>query len=232
MSGNEQDTICIKSSAAGNGLTSIIIGALLLVLGLVVIFLLPEGVFLLGVLLISLSIIALIIGAYKLGEPQYSMNITRQHIFYQNRKGHWHIEWENVQRIDVPRVYRGLEHVDLEMIGIRLKDPLQVLDNTSPRLITHLLMEQRPLLTKAMQNDACQSGKCYGDDLIDDTQFKTKEGRVLNGVAAMFANRMDKLANSLGYHIYISANDVDRNQQEFVTLLRECQQNVLENQIN
>lgn len=225
MSGNsqlQQDVIYIKSRAAGNGITSLLIAAILLAIGALAIYVLPANMFLLGVLILSGSIVSLVIGAYKLQEPKYSMEISKKHILYRNRKGSWIIDWDNIRRIDVPRLQRGLEHIDLELIGIRMKQPLLFMDNASPRLITYLLMEQRPLLVQAARQNDCQTGQCYGDDLIEDTKFKLDDGQVITGVNAMFANRMNKLNTALGYDVYIPVNDVDREPHEFVQLLRDC----------
>jgi hypothetical protein len=43
----------------------------------------------------------------------------------------------------------------------------------------------------------------------------------------MFANRMSKLRARLGYDIFVAATELDRQEQEFVDLLRQCQQRVL-----
>ncbi len=228
MSGNNSnsESIFIKSAASTNGMTTLLVGAIVALIGACIIILLPQLFFLVGILFLSGSIIAFVMGFYKLKEPKYSIELTREAIKYQHRKGTWLIEWDNVHRIDVPRIHKGLEHVDLEMVGIRLKQPESMLNNISPRLITHLLMEQRPLIAHlAMSN--CQSGQCYGDDIIEDTKFKCADGNLITGVSAMFANRMAKLQQGLGYDIYVSANDLDRDSQAFVNLLRKCHESVM-----
>ncbi len=229
MSGNNSntDSIFIRSSAATNGMTTLLIGALVACIGACLIIFLPTLFFLVGILFLSGSIIALVMGFYKLREPQHSIEITREAINYNHRKGKWSIHWNNIQRIDVPRIHKGLHHIDLEMVGIRLKQPEHVLDTISPRLITHILMEQRPLVAHlAMSN--CESGKCYGDDIIEDTKFKCSNGELITGVSAMFANRMAKLQQGLGYDIYISVNELDRDALAFVNLLRECHESVIQ----
>lgn len=223
-----QDTIKIRSSAANNGYTTIIVGACVAFVGTLIVTLLPKAFFLVGILFLSGSIIAFVMGFYKLREPTYSLEITKQAIIYHHRKGNWTIPWSNIQRVDVPRVHKGLQQVDLEMIGFKLRDPEHFLGDISPRLITHLLMEQRPLVAQIIASN-CDSGQCYGDDLIDDTKYKCTDERIITGVIAMFANRMRKLQQGLGYEVFVSANDVDRSAQEFVSLLRQCQESLLEN---
>lgn len=224
---NTQDAIYIRSSAATNGFTTLLIGAVVALLGTLIIAFLPALFFLVGILFLSGSIIAFVMGFYKLREPKHSLHIGKEAIVYHHRKGTWQIPWSNIQRIDVPRVHKGLEHIDLEMIGFRLRDPERFIANISPRLITHLLMEQRPLVAQIISND-CDSGQCHGDDIIEDTKYKLADGNMLTGVNAMFAHRMRKLQQGLGYDIYLSVNDVDRSSHEFVNLLRECQQSLLE----
>lgn len=226
MSGSESESIYIRSSASTNGITTLIIGACVALVGFAIITLLPKLFFLVGVLFVSGSIIAFVMGFYKLREPKYSLEITKQGIVYHHRKGQWRMPWENIQRIDVPRVHKGLEHIDLEMVGFRLKQSEVFLDHISPRLVTHLLMEQRPLVAQIIQS-GCETGQCYGDDVIEDTKYKLADGTLIKGVSAMFANRMRKLQEGLGYDVFLSVNELDREASEFVALLRECHETVI-----
>ncbi|MFT5995825.1 MAG: hypothetical protein ACI9RV_001418, partial [Glaciecola sp.] len=111
MSGNNLDSnaIFIRGSASSNGMTSLLIGAVVALLGAVIITALPKLFFLVGILFLSGSIIAFVMGFSKLREPKYSLEITREAIVYHHRKGKWRIDWENIQRVDVPRVHKGLE---------------------------------------------------------------------------------------------------------------------------
>jgi hypothetical protein len=108
------------------------------------------------------------------------------------------------------------------MVGFRLRDPERFLNDISLRLITHLLMEQLPLVNQVMISD-CNSGQCHGDDIINDVKYKCVDGTLMTGVTAMFANRMRKLQQGLGYDIYLSVNELDRDGRAFVNLLRDCQ---------
>jgi len=231
MSGNDLQTeaIFIRSSASTNGITTILVGLAVALAGAIIITTLPTLFFLVGILFLSGSIIAFVMGFYKLREPKYSLEITKEAILYHHRRGKWRITWDNIQRIDVPNVHKGLAHVDLEMVGFRLRDSERFLDNISLRLITHLLMEQRPLVTQLIASD-CNSGQCYGDDIIDDVKYKCADGKLITGVSAMFANRMRKLQQGLGYDVYLSVNELDRDAHEFVTLLRNCQDTLIETQ--
>ncbi|MFC3122981.1 DUF2982 domain-containing protein [Agaribacter flavus] len=223
MTSQKSDEILIRASSANNGMMSCLIGSALFFIGLATCIFLPDIFFFAGILVMAAGIVGVVMGFFKLREPKYSLSITRDSLVYFHRRGVWEISWDNIQRVDVPRVHKGLSQVELEMIGFRLKDPEQVLNTISPRLITHLLMEQRPLVTQ-INASRCAEGKCYGDDLIEDTRFKMKSGKTINGILAMFANRMRRLQEGLGYDIFISANELDRSPQAFISLLRQCQE--------
>lgn len=233
MSGNNvnADAIYIRSSASTNGLTTLLVGAGVALIGTLIIVALPRLFFLVGILFLSGSIIAFVMGFYKLREPKFSLEISRDAIVYHHRKGQWRIDWENIQRVDVPRIHKGLEHIDLEMVGFRLRDPERFVSDISLRLVTHLLMEQRPLVTQIAMSD-CKTGQCYGDDIIDDVKYKCTNGAMLSGVTAMFANRMRKLQRGIGYDVYLSVNELDRDAKAFVQLIRECQDSLMETQRN
>lgn len=226
MSSNEvSETIYIRGVASHHGLTTILIGVTALIVGGVTIRFLPELFFLAGILIIAASIIAITMGVFKIREPKYSLEITKQALTYHHRLGKWHIPWDNIQRVDVPRIHLGLEHVDLELVGFRLKEPESFLHNISPRLITHLLMEQRPLVAQ-VDKASCDTGRCYGDDVIEDAKYITSEGTMIKGIKAMFANRMRKLQAGLGYDVFISVNELDRSAEEFVALIRQCHDSI------
>ena len=224
MSGND-DCITIRAASKRNGITTTLIGVGLVTLGFIVITLLPNILFLPGIFIASAGIVGLVMGWFKIREPIYSLEITPEGIRYIHRNGEWQLEWENVQRIDAPRVTRGIEVRDLEMVGFRLKRMEPVVDSISPRLATNILMEQRPLL---LQNpdEKCVTGNCASADLLEDDQFKLPDGRLLRGVQAMFASRMSKLRERLGYDLFIAAAELDRPVNDFVALLRNCQESV------
>jgi hypothetical protein len=231
MSGSESpESIFIRGVSSHNGMTTVLIGVVALVLGTLGISLLPELFFLAAILIVVVGIIALVMGYFKIREPKYSLEISKQEVVYHHRLGKWSIDWNNIQRIDVPRVRMGLEHIDLEMVGFRLKDPEAFLPNISLRLITHLLMEQRPLITQ-IERSSCGTGKCYGDDMMEDAKYKTKSGEIITGVIAMYANRMRKLQEGLGFDVFVSVNELDRGAHEFVNLIRQCHDSVKQDEI-
>lgn len=224
MSSESVEPIYIRANAKRNGLTTIIIGVVGLMFSSIWLNVVPEWLFLAGIFMTSASLVALLIGYFKLREPAHSIEISPNSILYFHRRGRWTVPWQDIQRVGCPSVRRGLDHVELEVIGFRLKDYTQFLDGISARLATHLLMEQRPLLFQTDDDKNCASGSCYQQSMFDDKHFVLPDGRKLTGVKAMLANRMRELRDRLGYDVFISASELDRSPAEFVGLLQRCQQ--------
>lgn len=222
----ENENIYIRASSKRNGLTSITVGIVALVVAFMMFQFLPKQATLFAIFITSLAIVALLIGWFKIREPVHSLHLNRNSLTYHHRKGQWQIHWDNIQRFDIPKITQGVEQTPLSLVGIRLKEYRPLLQSISPRLATHILMEQRPLLLQSQEAN-CSSGTCYGDDLIEDDKFKDTDGQVYNGVLAMFANRMTKLRDRLGYDLYINSAELDRENTEFVQLLRDCQASVV-----
>lgn len=222
------DVIEIKSQAKRNVLVSVMFGAV--GLGIASIFLLafPESLYYVGIFLTSASLVAFLVAWVKFREPQFSFLLSKTSILYQHKNGQWQVSWHNIQRIDVPSVNQGVDRKSLDMVAIKIKDYSVFLSSVSPRLMTNILMEQRPLLFHNMPTSKdCATGGCYSDDLLEDDYFKDQDGKEYCGIQAMFANRMLKLRERLGYDIFISVAELDRPEQEFVSLLRQCHQRVV-----
>ncbi|MFT6896256.1 MAG: hypothetical protein ACJA13_000657 [Paraglaciecola sp.] len=220
-----QDLIQIRGAATRNVLASLLCAAAGLLASAAIFSWLPEHFILLGIFVTSASIVALMIAWFKFREPEFSIEISRDCLRYLHRRGHWQVGWDNIQRIDVPKAQRNMQLEDLSLVGIKLKDYAPFLSSTPLRLMTNILMEQRPLLLLGDQpSDA--SGASFSSDLIEDDKYKYPDGTVIQGIPAMLANRMDKLRQRLGYDLFISVAELDRTEHEFVALLRECQQHV------
>ncbi|WP_100658002.1 DUF2982 domain-containing protein [Alteromonas flava] len=228
MSGNDP-IIHIRAQSKRNGITTTLIGCALIVAGFTILSLFREYLFLAGVFVASAGIVGVIMGWFKIREPDFSLEISAAGIRYNHRNGQWLVSWDNIQRIDAPRVTRGLNSHDLEMVGIRLRDPASVINAISPRLATNILMEQRPLLLQNPEAN-CATGSCGSADLLEDDTFKLDSGEVLRGIKAMLAHRMRKLRDRLGYDLYIAAAELDRPVAEFVVLLRSCQEQISQRQ--
>lgn len=226
-----EELIQIRAASKHNILTSLLLGGGGLIASAVIITWLPEPFYLFGIFLTSASLVALLISWFKFREPPHSVELDRSNIRYLHRHGQWQVAWENIQRIDVPKVQKGLGQKELGMIGIKIKDYAPLLADISPRLMSNILMEQRPLLLHSTGLERV-SDSSYGDSLLEDDRYKAEDGNVLYGIQAMFANRMGKLRQGLGYDLFISVAELDRSEQEFVTLLKQCQAQVTQSRLN
>ncbi|GAC19095.1 DUF2982 domain-containing protein [Paraglaciecola arctica] len=223
-----QDIIEIRSQAKRNVIASVLIGLVGLCLASITFSVLPKSLYLIGIFLTSASLVALLIAWVKYREPQFSFLLSRTAILYNHRNGRWQLDWHNIQRIDVPKVTHGVELKSLDMVAIKIKDYSVFLETVSPRLMSNILMEQRPLLFHDMPpSQDCATGSCHSDDMLEHDYFKDSKGIEYKGIQAMFANRMTKLRARLGYDVFIAGSELDRPEQEFVDLLRQCQQRVL-----
>lgn len=220
-----QDVIEIRALSKRNGFTSALIGLSALFVGAMMLAWLPEQLRLVSMFVLSAGIVALLIGWFKIREPAHSLLISKQTISYKHRNGEWLLEWNNVQRVDIPTSYQDMQHRPLSVIGIRVNNYEPILENISPRLATNILMEQRPLLLQTLKEN-CTTGNCYSEGLIEDDSYVSKDGTRYKGIKAMFANRMTRLRDSLGYDLYINVAELDRPAQEFVKLMRDCQSEV------
>lgn len=224
------DVIQIRSISKRNVVVSAFSGVVGLCFGTLLLMWLPKNYYLAGIFMISLALVMSLIAWVKYREPTYSFILTKNEIIYQCRHGKWQLNWANIQRIDIPKASVQGINQDLEMIAVKLKDYTNFLDTVSPRLMSNILMQQRPLLShelSAKDNSSCSTGQCLGDDLLEDDYYKMSNGAEYHGMQAMFANRMVKLRERLGYDIFVAASELDRTEQEFVTLLKQCQQQVV-----
>lgn len=215
---SESDVVLVRPLSKRNGLTLTWGGACSLILGFGLFILFPTF-FAIGLVFFSLGAIALILGLAKVYEPETTISLDEKGLSYFHRRGKVFIAWDNIQRLDIPRVTQGFNTIELSYLGIKLKHLNPVLDNISLRLATGLLTEQRPLLvTAASQQEDLATLETYLG-----TEFSPLviEGGRYRGVLAMFGHRCVMLDTHLGYHLYIPHDSLDRDPKEFIKLLRQ-----------
>jgi len=220
--------IKIKAISKRNGLT-ILLGCLV-VLALV---LLLRGVDVLtkipSYFAISLCLAGLFVGIVKLREPEFSLLIDKSGIKYKHVRGSLYFRWQDIQRIDVPTINRGLETKRLPYVAFRLRSQTQLLDSISPRLASHLVTEQKELVIAALQDDfanwQCADGTCPSEELYKFEDYKT-DSKVYKGLLAMFGHRLALLRDKLGYEVFIPASALDREPELFVQLLKRLQADI------
>ena len=217
---SNSQTLLIKSPNKRNGFTLTFIGIIGVVIG-IGLFLAGSHLFAPGIVCFAFGAIAAVLGISKLLEPEVTVCINAEGLRYFHRRGEVQIGWQNIQRLDQPKVTQGLETITLPYIGIKLKTVGPVLDCISLRLASGLLTEQRPLLMTVSAQDEDlstlenQMSAEFTPFIEDDSRYK--------GVLAMFGHRCRILGNHLGFHLYIATDALDRPAEEFIRLLRSYQ---------
>lgn len=210
--------LTIKPYSKRNGLTLTLVGWISALLGLTFVLSMSQ-LFAPGIVFIGIGMTCLVLGIAKLYEPDVSLRLTPSGLDYYHRRGSWHMDWDNIHRLDSARVSQNLDLIELPYIGFKLNKINPLLDCISPRLATGLLTEQRPLLMTAATQD---------EDLQELEHFLGAEftplevhGERYKGVLAMFGHRAQTLNSQLGYHIYLPHDCLDRSPREFISLINE-----------
>ncbi len=164
------------------------------------------------------SLVTFITGLAKYLEPKYSLCLNPKSIKYQHRYGHWKIDWQQIQRISLINETSGLMKIQLPYIGIRLKNVSTLADKISPRLANRLIHEQKPLVAFAMSQDLLP----LGQSLLNFEPFILPSGETLTGPLAAFLHHCTLLNQALGYHLFLPETAIDRDLNEFYTLLMQC----------
>lgn len=166
-----------------------------------------------------IGIILLIIGIAKINDVDYRFSLTNEGIHYFTARGGFTILWQDIQRIDIPKINDGLALKELPYIGIRLNEREHLINSASLPTLSHMLLEQRALTMLSNPNTSL-----YGN--ADNMLYpNVKITHKYQGLQAMFINRMRYLHDTLGYDIYFPVDDLDRSPAEFVTLLRQLKAN-------
>ena len=179
--------------------------------------------------LISLGLAGVMLGVFKLNEPQYSFTLSPAGIQYHHNRGSWFIAWSDIQRVDIPNVQYGLDQQPLPYVAIRLKSNETWLTNISPRLASYLLSEQKELLVLALKQDfanwQCNNGQCPSELMYKFDPIQVGNS-LFKGLKAMLAHRVELLRVKLGYDVFIPASALDREPEQFVSLLQELRMDV------
>ncbi|WP_159084190.1 DUF2982 domain-containing protein [Saccharobesus litoralis] len=167
---------------------------------------------------LSIGICALI-GVLKIFEPVVSCELDDTGFIYCHRKGLLKVRWADIRRVGEVSIAEGLENRALPFIGIKLIAIDNLLEETSLRVMSSLIVEQRALLTQIMSRQ-CQMGECIGEEILNTDPYKT-ETKEYKGVQAMFANQLCLLNKYAGYHIILAEGLLDRKPSEFIQLLKQ-----------
>ena len=168
--------------------------------------------------IILASFIVLFVGILKCLEPSISYFITPDHITYCHRNGHWHLSWKDVTRIGDIKANILTEDKSLPYLGIRINNLEKIAENISPRLANKLLHEQKELLLLGGRNQEIS----LQSSAINFEPF-TLNGVIYKGPVAAWLYRTEMLQKAYGYHLFLPESSFDRELNEFLSLLKDCQ---------
>ena len=170
-------------------------------------------------LMVLISVVIVFIGSLKLSEPQHSFILTPQKLHFARRYGYWQLKWSKIKVIKQVTETCGIEQYHLPYIGIALTNITAIANNISPRLASRLLHEQRPLLAFCLRHQLIAPEQ----SVINFDAFTSNDGYQITGPVAAFLHHTKVLHHALGYHLYIPETALDRDINDFVTLLKNCQ---------
>ena len=213
-----------RAQGAKNGIEILAVGSIGLIFIMLFNLLRPGEISIVEIFLVSLCIAAILIGFFKTQEPFYSIILTEQQLIYQHKYGQWNLDQENFNHSGIPSVDCGLEHLELNAIGIKLNDIDTFLAGIAPRIAGKLLIEQRHFFMQVVQKN-CKIGHCPSEWLVEDTQYRSKKGIDYNGLIAMFANRAKHLQLLTGYDLLLPASVIESDIWEFSANLNQWKRN-------
>lgn len=136
-------------------------------------------------------------GWAKLSEPPYFLQYDETGLRYFHRRGSWFLPWSSFLYSGVPQ----LEQKKLGYIAFKLTDYDVFLQDLPLRLAVRIMTEQRALYVEAIRQ-GCNNGQCASELLAEGDKFSTAN-RQYNGIKAAFAYRMQRLADTLRFDIFV-----------------------------
>lgn len=213
-----------RAQGAKHGIEVLIVGAIGLLFIMLFNLLRLGEISILEIFLVSLCIAAITIGFFKTQEPFYSLVLTTEQLTYQHKYGVWYLAHSNFKSSGVPKIAVGLEHLELNAVGIKVNDMDEFLTSLAPRIAGKLLIEQRYLFMQLVKRH-CKNGDCPSEWLAEDTQYRSKNGISYNGLIAMFANRAKHLQLFTGYDLLLPTSVLDRDIWGFSANLNKWKSN-------
>ena len=164
------------------------------------------------------ELVIFITGLAKYLQPKYSLCLNPKGIIYQHSCGHWQVDWQQIKRISLMNETLGFEQIQLPFIGIHLIQLSILAKQISPRLANRLIHEQRPLLALAIKLKYLTLEQSQ----LSFEAFELPSGESITGPLAAFLHHSTVLHQALGYHLFIPETAMDRELNEFCTLLKQC----------
>lgn len=178
-----------------------------------------EQVELLHALAFVMALLGIFAGWAKLSEPRYYLQLDGDGIRYFHRRGSWLLPWHCMLYSGVPQSGQ----TSLSYIAFKLTDYDAFLQQLPLRLAVRIMTEQRALYLEAIRQ-SCSSGGCASELLAESNKFSTRHTEY-NGIKAAFGYRMQRLADSIGFEVYVP---VSLTQDDAEQLCREINQTRLQ----
>ncbi|MBD1582064.1 DUF2982 domain-containing protein [Pseudoalteromonas sp. S16_S37] len=214
----------IRALANRHSVEFMLVGAISLSVIMLFVALRSTPISIVEILFSAAALLAILLGFLKSQQPYYSLAIDNKEICYIHQFGMWYVQHDNFRSAGVPSVSQGLEILELNAVGIKLKNIDVFLNGLSPRLAGKLLIEQRYIFLQAVKIH-CKNGNCPSEWLVEPNDYRSPSGAQYTGLIAMFANRMHNLKTLTGYDLLLPATVLDRDIWHFSTLLNRWKLN-------
>lgn len=172
--------------------------------------------------LLLVSMVAIFIGLLKLAEPKHSLILSKEALNFNHRHGQWQLLWKDIRNVFPVTNTQGIHRVELNYVGIRLKDLHVIYGNISLRLANRLIHEQKPLIQYCIKNHLIS----FEQGIINFEPYILPNGDVIKGPLAAFLHHTNTLFHALGAHLYIADTSLNSNINEFVHLVKNFDEQV------
>lgn len=210
--------IQLEGSSSRGGAALILCSSAVLIL-LMLSLLWTEQVKFLHALAFVMALLGMFAGWAKLSEPRYYLQLDSEGIRYFHRRGSWLLPWHCMLYSGVPQS----GETSLSYVAFKLTDYDAFLQQLPLRLAVRIMTEQRALYLEAIRQ-GCSSGGCASELMVETDKFSTRNTDY-NGIKAAFGNRMQRLADNMGFEVYVP---VTLTQEAAEQLCREINQTRLQ----
>ncbi|CCQ11094.1 hypothetical protein PALB_19680 [Pseudoalteromonas luteoviolacea B = ATCC 29581] len=214
----KHNSVQLRANANRFAIEFMIVGGVALVVVMLFVLLRPTSISVVEIFIVSAGLVSLLIGFLKSQEPFYSLTFNVDALLYHHKVGTLTLERLQLVEAGVPNVQAGQFSLELNAVGIKIKDVEAFLNSLAPRLAAKLLIEQRHIFLQAVKMH-CENGNCPEEWLIEDTHYIGPQGRKYTGLLAMFGNRMAHFKLATGYDLMMTETVLDRDIWRFANLL-------------
>ncbi|WP_462152283.1 DUF2982 domain-containing protein [Pseudoalteromonas xiamenensis] len=212
------ESVKLRATANQHAVEFMLVGAIAIIVVMLFVLLRPTPISKVEIFIASAGIVAIIIGFFKSQEPYFSVEINCNNLIYWHKFGFWRLPRNNLVEAGIPKSIQGEFELELNAVGIKIKDIDEFLLSLSPRLAAKLLIEQRHIFLQAVKMH-CENGNCPEDWLIEDSAYCSPSGKKYSGLLAMFGNRMAHFKLATGYDLMLMETVLDRDIWRFANLL-------------